>query len=103
MLKLKNNFEIKDLEKFGFTSFKVNRNQTNYYRICAHARKGVGDMVLVDSVSREVALVRYHLHLDKVHAYPCMKMRDNTQAEEIVFELAVLSANAETQAFIYQE
>lgn len=89
MLKLKNNFKIENLEKFGFTSFKVNRNQTNYYRICAHARSGVGDMVLVDNVSREVAIVRFHVNQDKVHAYPRTKMKDKIQAEEIIYELAV--------------
>ena len=88
MLILKNDFKIEDLEKYGFTSFKVNRNQTNYYRIFAQVRENIGDMLLVNNVDRAVVITKYNAVTDlRVHAYPRIRVKDKTQIEDVIYLL----------------
>lgn len=52
MLKLKDSVNIEDLVKLGFVSFKVARNQTNYY----YAVRRGGNVILINDVRREVVI-----------------------------------------------
>ena len=52
MLYIKNNINIKNLEQIGFKSFKVNRDQTNYY----FATRKNNAVVIVNSTDGSVLL-----------------------------------------------
>ena len=89
MLKLVNDFKIEDLKKYGFTSFKANRNLTNYYRIFAHAHKGTGNMLLITNTLREVLILNYEGDNDtRVHARPRIRVKDKTWVEDVICQLA---------------
>ena len=89
MLNLKEKINIEKLKEYGFTSFKVNRNQTNWYRIFAHSHQGMGNMILVNNIDREVRITKYEGVEDtRVHAYPHIRMRDKKMVEDVIVELA---------------
>ena len=89
MLKIAKNRKIEDLKSYGFTSFKVNRNQTNYYRIFAHSHQGKEDMILVNDIAKEIMIVSYEGKEDtRVHAYPRIRMKDKSFIEDVIYDLA---------------
>lgn len=50
MLKLKDTVDIEELTKIGFKTFKVSRQQTNYYFA---VKRGI-KVILINNIKREV-------------------------------------------------
>lgn len=64
MLKIKDVVNCEDLTKVGFASFKVNREQTNYYFA---VRRG-GHVIIVNNITRRVMLDNIHENDTRLHA-----------------------------------
>ncbi len=64
MLKLKENANIEELVGLGFTSFKVNRDQTNYYFA---VRRG-NHVIIVNNKTRTLTLDNIHDSDSRLHA-----------------------------------
>lgn len=64
MLKLKENVNIEELTELGFASFKVNRDQTNYYFA---VRRG-NHVVIVNNKTRTLLLDNIGENDNRLHA-----------------------------------
>ena len=83
MLRIVKEKELKDLEQFGFHSFKANRNQTNYYRCFAHGCK----VIIINNVLREVVISEWYDDDTRIHKIPKCNRKDTTPIEDVLFDL----------------
>ena len=84
MLKVKNEIELKELEKYGFHSFKVNRLQTNYYRLFSHG----ATMIILNNINRELVVDKWRDNDTRIHKVPKTSYKDMTTLEDCIFDLA---------------
>lgn len=82
MLKIKDNVELKELEKYGFYSYKVTRSITNWYRCFAHGCK----LILINSL-RELLIQDWQEGDQRIHAQPKCHYRDRTSYDEVLYDL----------------
>lgn len=85
MLKVINELELKELEKYGFHSFKVNRLQTNYYRLFSHG----ATMIILNNIDRELVIDKWRDNDTRIHKVPKAKYKDSTTVEDCIYDLAV--------------
>lgn len=85
MIELKDGVDIKELEKFEFHSFKVNRLQTNYYRMFNHNCK----VAIINNITREFYIDDWQEDDTRIHKVPKMKYKDPTTVEDCLVELAI--------------
>ena len=83
MLRIVKEKELKDLEQFGFHSFKLTRNQTNYYRCFARGCK----VILINNVLREIVIDTWHDDDTRIHKIPKCNKKDTTLIEDVIFDL----------------
>ena len=65
MLKIKMSEDIKELTKYGFSSFRASRLHTNYYFLCRD-----GEMLLCNNVVREIWRLNLEQDDTRVHSVP---------------------------------
>lgn len=83
MLKIKDSVDLKELEKFGFHSYKLNRNQTNYYRCFAVGCK----LMLLNNVLKEIVIDKWYDNDTRIHKTPKCLYKDRKTIEECLFDL----------------
>lgn len=83
MLRIVKEKELKELEQFGFHSFKLNRNQTNYYRCFAHSCK----LIIINDVLREIVVDKWHNEDTRIHKIAKCNRKDRTPIEDVLFDL----------------
>ena len=76
MLKLKDNVELSELEKYGFHSYKVNRSLTYWYRCFAH-----GSKVIIINYYRELLIQDWQENDPRIHAHPKCHYKDRTSVD----------------------
>lgn len=85
MLKVLENLDLNELKKYGFHSFKVNRLQTNYYRLFSHG----ATMIIVNNLCRELVIDKWRDNDTRIHKVPKTSYKDMTTIEDCIFDLAV--------------
>mgnify|MGYP003450725162 CR=1 FL=1 len=82
MLKIKDNVELTELEKYGFHSYKVTRSITNWYRCFAS-----GCMLILINGLREIKIEPWFDGDERIHAQPKCHYRDRTSYDEVLYDL----------------
>ena len=83
MLKIINNIDLKDLENFGFYSYKINRTQTNYYRCFPYGAK----IIIINNINREIVIDKWHEDDTRIHKYPKCHYKDKTYYADCLYDL----------------
>jgi len=83
MLRIVKEKELKDLEQFNFHSFKLNRNQTNYYRCFACEQM----IIIINSELREIVFDCWYNDDTRIHKIPKCNRKDKTPIEDVIFDL----------------
>lgn len=83
MLRIIKEKELKELEKFGFYSFKVNRNQTNYYRCFARG----GKVIIINNILREIIIDKWYEDDNRIHKIPKCHYKDKTEIWDVIYDL----------------
>ena len=89
MLKVKDNVDLKELEKFGFHSFKVNRLQTNYYRVFSRSRHDGVSLILVNNLCRDLVFDKWYDNDTRIHKVPKLHYKDKSMVEDCLFDLTM--------------
>lgn len=89
MIKLTENYDIRDLINFGFTPYKANRDCKYYYRIFPNQDYL---MIIISKEDRDVIVSHYNEGDLRVHKNPRIRMRDRTRVENVLVELAIEGA-----------
>lgn len=82
MLKIKDNVDLKELEKYGFHSYKVTRNITNWYRCFACSCK----VILITHI-RNIIIDPWQDGDERIHKQPKCHYKDRTSCDEVLFDL----------------
>lgn len=82
MLKIKDNVDLKELEKYGFHSYQMNRNITNWYRCFAYGVK-----VIVIPPWRDILIDKWYEGDERLHKQPKCHYKDRTSYDEVLFDL----------------
>lgn len=82
MLKIKDNVELTELEKYGFHSYKVARGITNWYRCFAHGCK----LILITK-QKNLLIQDWQEDDPRIHAQPKCHYRDRTSYDEVLYDL----------------
>ena len=83
MLKIKDNVDLKELEKFGFK--KQPKPYKGYYICIARGVKIL--MILSDEANREIMLDKWYDNDQRAHKNANCKYRSNLQAIDILYDL----------------
>ena len=83
MLKIKDDMDLKELEKFGFR--KQPNGYKGYYRCISRGVKII--MVLADEVGREIMIDRWHSNDTRAHKHPKCRYRSNIQVYDVLYDL----------------
>jgi len=83
MLKIKDNIDLKELEKFGFK--KQPKGYYGYYRCIARGVKVI--FVLCDEAGRRIKIDKWYDNDTRVHKYPKVKYRSNIQVYDVLYDL----------------
>lgn len=78
--------DIKDLEvlkRYGFNSYQINRNQTNYYRCFAYNSK----LIIINNTNREVVIDKWHNEDNRIHKKPMCSRKDKTPLGDVMYDL----------------
>ena len=82
MLKIKDNVDLKELEKYGFYSYKFSRTITYWYRCFAYGCK-----VIVINMYRELLIQDWQDNDPRLHAKPKCHYKDRTAVDELLYDL----------------
>ena len=82
MLKIKDNVELQELEKYGFHSYKFTRNITHWYRCFAWGCK-----VIVIAPNRNIIIDPWHEGDERIHKQPKCHYKDRTTCDEVLYDL----------------
>ena len=82
MLKIKDNIELSELEKYGFHSYKVARSITNWYRCFAYGCK----LILITK-QKNLLIQDWQEDDPRIHAQPKCHYRDRTSYDEVLYDL----------------
>ena len=83
MLKIKDNVDLKELEKFGLK--KQPKPYTGYYICIARGIKSL--MVCPDEGNREIIVDKWHDNDPRVHKKANCKYRSNKQVYDVLYDL----------------
>ena len=78
--------EIKNLEilkQYGFHSYKVNRNQTNYYRCFAYCKQ----IIIIGNTDRRLVIDKWLIGDPRIHKIAKCHFKDTTQLMDVVYDL----------------
>ena len=82
MLKIKDNVELKELEKYGFNSYRVTRSITYWYRCFAYGCK----LILINGY-KEILIENWNEGDERIHAQPKCHYKDRTSYDEVLYDL----------------
>ena len=82
MLKIKDNVELTELEKYGFHSYKVTRSITYWYRCFAYGCK----LILIDGI-KYISIENWVKGDQRIHAQPKCHYKDRTSYDEVLYDL----------------
>ncbi len=83
MLKIKDNIDLKELEKFGFK--KQPRPYKGYYLCIARGCKIV--FILSKEAGNRIMIDKWHYDDPRVHKQPNCKYRSGKMVEDVIYEL----------------
>lgn len=82
MLKIKDDVELKELERYGFHSYKMTRDITYWYRCFAW-----GCQLILINGYREILIQEWHEGDTRIHKQPKCHYKDRTSYDEVLFDL----------------
>lgn len=83
MLKVDENKDLEMLKQYGFNSYKVNRNQTNYYRCFAYNSK----LIIINNINKEVFIDKWYDDDNRIHKKPMCSYKDKTPLSDVMYDL----------------
>lgn len=83
MLKVDENKDLEMLKQYGFNSYKVNRNQTNYYRCFAYNSK----LIIINNINKEVFIDKWYDDDNRIHKVPKCSYKDKTPLSDVMYDL----------------
>ena len=85
MLKVNTNKDLELLKQYGFSSYKINRFQTNYYRCFSD----IGRLIIINNINREVFIDQWHKEDTRIHKVPKYNRKDKTPLLDILYDLII--------------